>query len=237
MIHIFYRHTNAVKVGAYRPYWFDYTKCFINLMETIDHYRDKVKVNVVFDGDITKNPIYQFAHLFNTITINAGSDYNSWNETNQIIRSQCIDNIIEKDDLIYFLENDYLHVPGWVPKLLELFKQHKDKYVSLYDHADKYFDYDKLESKIIATSNHHWRTTPSTCGSYIISKDVFVEDFEENEIINRMCYDMGPTPDHYRFLTLNLYKNRQVLTPIPGLSTHVMHGLMSPIIDWEKINR
>lgn len=237
MIHIFYRHTNASKVGSYRPYWFDYNKCFINLMESIDHYRDKVKVNVVFDGDITKNFINQFAHLFTTIEINAGSDIGSWNETNHIIRSQCIDNIIQKDDLIYFLENDYLHVDGWVPKVLELFKDYKDKYVSLYDHADKYFDYDKLESKIIATSNHHWRTTPSTCGSYIINRDVFVEDFEEIELINRLCYDMGPTPDHYKFKLLNIYKNRQVLTPIPGLSTHVMHGLMSPTIDWEKINR
>ena len=79
----------------------------------------------------------------------------------------------KENDLIYFLENDYLHVQGWVIKVIELFRTHKDKYVSLYDHADKYFDYDKLESKIIATSNCHWRTTPSTCGSYIINRNIY----------------------------------------------------------------
>lgn len=236
MIHIFYRHTNSTKLGSYRPNWFSYNKCFINLLKTIAFHRDIVKLNVVFDGDITKNSIYTFSNLFNTIEINAGSDIGSWNETNQIIKHQCEDNIIKENDLIYFLENDYLHVQGWVIKVIELFRTHKDKYISLYDHADKYFDYDKLESKIIATSNCHWRTTPSTCGSYIINREVFLEDFEDIETINRMCYDMGPTPDHYKFLTLNLYKKRQVLTPIPGLSTHVMNGLMSPTIDWETIN-
>ena len=96
MIHIFYRHTNSTKIGPYRPEWFSYNKCFINLLKTIAFYKDIVKLNVVFDGDITKNSINHFSNLFNTIEINAGSDINSWNETNNIIKSQCVDNIIKK---------------------------------------------------------------------------------------------------------------------------------------------
>ncbi len=52
MIHIFYRHTNATKIGPYRPEWFSYNKCFVNLLKTIALYKDVVKLNVVFDGDI-----------------------------------------------------------------------------------------------------------------------------------------------------------------------------------------
>jgi hypothetical protein len=37
-------------------------------------------------------------------------------------------------------------------------------------------------------------------------------------------------------LWLNENKGRFVLTPMPGLSTHCMDFLMSPIIDWKKIN-
>ena len=236
MIHIFYRHTNHLKIGLYRPEWFSYEKCFKNLLKTISKHENNVILNVIFDGEISKNPIYEYQHHFNTHVINAGSDINSWNATNQIIKSQCEDGMIQPNDLIYFLENDYLHLPEWVPKVLTLFNTHPYNYVSLYDHADKYFDYNKLESKIIATSDCHWRSTPSTCGSYIISRETFLEDFEEIEIINRLCYDMGPTPDHYKFQLLTLYKKRQILTPIPGLSTHVMNGLMSPITDWKKIN-
>ena len=50
MIHIFYRHTNSSKTGSYRPEWFSYNKCFINLLKTIALHKDTVKLNVVFDG-------------------------------------------------------------------------------------------------------------------------------------------------------------------------------------------
>jgi hypothetical protein len=43
--------------------------------------------------------------------------------------------------------------------------------------------------------------------------------------------------DHHKFIFLNQTKNRFVYTPIPGLSTHCMEGLLSPCIDWEKINK
>jgi hypothetical protein len=87
--------------------------------------------------------------------------------------------------------------------------------------------YDNLVSKIITTEIHHWRTTPSTCGSFIINRKIFEED-----------YDIQSTHvgDHNTFLWLNENRQRFVFTPIPGLSTHCMEDLMSPTIDWEKIN-
>jgi hypothetical protein len=98
----------------------------------------------------------------------------------------------------------------------------------LYDHNDKYIDsrYDDLVSKIIVTENHHWRTTPSTCGSYIITRKIFEDD-----------YDVWSTAvgDHNTFINLNETKNRFVFTPIPGLSTHCMETLLSPTINWNKI--
>ena len=43
--------------------------------------------------------------------------------------------------------------------------------------------------------------------------------------------------DHNKWLYLNESKNRFIITPLPGLSTHCMEGLMSPTINWEKINK
>ena len=85
--------------------------------------------------------------------------------------------------------------------------------------------YENLVSKIFTTKTHHWRTTPSTCGSFIVNRKVFNED-----------YDIQTTTigDHQKFLDLNQNKNRLVITPIPGLSTHCMEGLMSPTINWQN---
>jgi hypothetical protein len=118
-------------------------------------------------------------------------------------------------------------VSGWVEKVIDLFSTFSGlSYVSLYDHNDKYFlsMYENLVSKIITTKTHHWRTTPSTCGSFIISKQILDEDFD---ILSTMV------GDHNKFLWLNQNRERSVITPIPGLSTHCMVGLMSPTINWK----
>jgi hypothetical protein len=85
--------------------------------------------------------------------------------------------------------------------------------------------YDDLVSKIFTTNSHHWRTTPSTCGTYIVNKKVFLEDYD-------VPFQMSG--DHHKFIFLNQTKGRFVYTPIPGLSTHCMEGLLSPTINWEK---
>ena len=164
---------------------------------------------------------------YKSYNIKCGSDICSFFTTCNIIKN---DINIEDGDLIYFLENDYLHIEGWLPKIFELFSTYNGlDYVSLYDHNDKYFlpIYNNLVSKIITTNTHHWRTTPSTCGSFILSKEKFIEDFD---ILSTM------EGDHNKFLWLNQYRNRSVITPIPGLSTHVMNDLLSPTINWEQLN-
>lgn len=224
-LHIFYRHYNiSGNDNKHRPSWFDYESCFKNLLETIQS-DSRIQLHVIMDGNITENWINTYSKNFICHQINAGNDYNSFLETYTYAKN------IESnpDDLFYFLENDYLHVTGWVDKVFELFSTYKGlDYVSLYDHNDKYFlsDYDNLVSKIFTTKTHHWRTTPSTCGTYIVNKTVFLEDYD-------IPFKMPG--DHHKFIFLNQTKGRFVFTPIPGLSTHCMEGLLSPTINWKEL--
>lgn len=226
-IHILYRHYNVQGSGNKynRPLWFNYEKCFVNLLNTIEG--KNVDLHVIMDGDFESNFISKYKDKYILHTINSGSDYGSYLETYKYIKT--LD--IKESDLIYFLENDYLHVDNWVEEITTLFETYPNglNYVSLYDHNDKYFlpMYDDLVSKIFTTKTRHWRTTPSTCGSYIIPKNIFIEDEDVNT---------GGPGDHDKFLYLGSTKNRFVLTPIPGLSTHCMEGLLSPTIDWKQIN-
>ena len=41
--------------------------------------------------------------------------------------------------------------------------------------------------------------------------------------------------DHNKFIKLSDERDRFILTPIPGLSTHCVDGLLSPTIEWNKI--
>ena len=232
MIHIFYRHFNidTDKRGSMfnnrgvRPNWFNFRHCFRNLLRTIDG--KDVTLHVVFDGNIKDNWINNYKDKFITHEIQAGSDQSSFFQTWEIAKNTSI----EENDLIYFLDNDYLHVNNWVDKVNELFaKYNLLHYVSLYDHNDKYMDrtYPDLVSKVLVSETHHWRTTPSTCGSFIVRKQLFDLDYDIHTTI---------VGDHNKFLDLYNQRQRLVITPIPGLSTHIMRGLMSPTINWEEIS-
>lgn len=225
MVHIFYRHYNiSGNDFKSRPNWFDYEKCFINLLDTIKG--KNVKLHVIFDGNIESNFVSKYKDRFITHEIKAGNDQFSFFQTWGIAKNTPM----ESNDLVYFLENDYLHTNNWVDKITELFSTYKLlHYVSLYDHNDKYFlpMYENLVSKVFVTENHHWRTTPSTCGSFIITRELLELDYDIHTSVSG---------DHNKFLQLAEERNRMVITPIPGLSTHCMEGLMSPTINWKNIN-
>lgn len=226
-LHIFYRHLDTSKyfeIPKERPQWFNYEKCFVNLLDTIQKHN--ISLNVVYDGNDSDNFIFKYKDKFNLYRIEQGSDFGSFVETWKLVK----ESHISDDELIYFLENDYLHQKDWYEKVVDFFKKHDHlTYLSLYDHLDKYIfdDYINLQSQLMITQNHHWRTTPSTCGSFIITKKLFDLDYD----IHTNIYT-----DHGKFLKLNQERGRKVVTPIPGLSTHCSYDLLSPTIDWYKIN-
>jgi hypothetical protein len=222
-IHIFYRHYNTTTPSLsplHRPEGFSYEKSFKSLLDSIKGYPN-IRLTVMMDGN--KQDTFLEKYDVDVYEFKGGSDSASFFETVRYAKAKNMGD----NDLVYFLENDYLHMPGWVEKVIDLFSTFSGlSYVSLYDHNDKYFlsMYENLVSKIITTKTHHWRTTPSTCGSFIISKQILDEDFD---ILSTMV------GDHNKFLWLNQNRERSVITPIPGLSTHCMVGLMSPTIDWK----
>lgn len=227
-IHIFYSHYNVEgNNGKARPEWFDYEKCFINLINTIAT-RDDVNLHVVMDGKIEDNWIKKYKDYFTGHEIVGGDMIKVTLALYKIVKEyEC-----SPDDLIYILENDYLHLGKWVDEVQTLYCEFANlNYVSLYDHGDKYFltAYDDLVSKIWATTTLHWRSTPSTCGSYITTKSMFDMDYSDHTGVT------VPIGDHHKWLYLNQSKGRFIITPVPGLSTHCMEGLLSPTIDWAKL--
>ena len=228
MIKILYSHLNVSGTDyKMRPQWFDFEKCFKNLIPTAS----EVEIHVVYDvtrGRVDQNWINSYKNFYTLHEIQGGTMESAAMEMYKIAKD--LSKNMEDKDLFYFLENDYLHLNNWVEKIHELYNTFSNLgYTSLYDHNDKYFLplYDDLSSKIIVTETHHWRTTPSTCGSYVVPKKIFLEDYDiHTKVIG----------DHNKWLYLNEHKERFILTPMPGLSTHCMDGLLSPTINWKQIN-
>jgi hypothetical protein len=229
MIHIFQRHcnTSANSIGKQRPDWFSRERCFNNLIKTVEG-RDDIELHIMFDGIPDKDHfINKHDYLINKYK--GGTDGHSFlNVVNHIEGLP-----LEDDDIIYFLEDDYLHQEGWVDIMLEAFTMMNPEYDTLYDHRDKYENpgYQKLQSKVIATTSVHWRTTPSTTNTYACK----VRTFKKHLDIHKEYCDLekGYTRDHDKFLRL-WNEGSNLVSSIPGFSTHVETIFLSPVVNWEN---
>ena len=145
------------------------------------------------------------------------------------------------DELVYFVEDDYWHLPKSRQILLEGLS--RAKYVSLYDHLDTYIPasmggnkfvtdegYSSFPTLIIRTDSSHWRTVSSTTMTFASSVKVLRED---KEIWDNHTTGTYPQ-DFLAFMDLSK-KQRSLITPIPSLSTHCEPAWAAPGIDWEKI--
>jgi hypothetical protein len=140
------------------------------------------------------------------------------------------------DEIVYFVENDYLHKPNADKILLEGFNTGYD-YVALYDHPDKYMNganplvEDGGEvTRVVLTNSCHWKLTNSTTMTFA-SK---VKTLKEDESILRE-YTSGSYPRDFEMFLALREKQRGLITPIPGYSTHGETAWLSPLTDWSKI--
>lgn len=226
-IHIFYKHTDKNKINSGRPEWFNYEKCLANLIETIDPYRESISLNMWMDGEYNGNFVEKYDSTYNRLQVKFNHPIKTVLALYEHIKNNTV---FDDNDLIYFLENDYLHLKSWPDKVYSLYKKYGQalSYVTLYDHNDKYTYsmYQNLKSQIIVTDDHHWRTVPSTTATFIVSVKTFLEDYD---------VWMKGQEDHATFLKLG-QKNRVLVSPIPALSTHCQNNYLSPTIDWSQIS-
>tara|TARA_R110001592_G_scaffold58417_5_gene176964 strand:- start:111 stop:821 length:711 start_codon:yes stop_codon:yes gene_type:complete len=144
----------------------------------------------------------------------------------------------DEDEIIYFLENDYLHKSGSQKILEEGFKLGAS-FVSLYDHPDKYLDPKKggnpyceggaEDTRVYLTDSCHWKITNSTTMTFAAK----VSTLRANEDILRKHTKTSHPNDFAMFLELR-EKNQLLITPIPGYSTHGETQWLSPLNDWKK---
>ena len=139
------------------------------------------------------------------------------------------DNINDWDDndIIYLVEDDYMHMPGWTTVLQNVYDMYDSiNYVSLYDHPDKYTPrYQGLQSQIIVSNYCHWRTVPSSCGTFAGRVKTFKEDLDIH---------MGSLGDHNKF-TLLAERNRNIISAMPAFATHCVNPWTSTFRDWANV--
>ena len=162
------------------------------------------------------------------VTENQISNMSNIHKSLLIAKNQC-------NDLIYFVEDDYLHQLDAVNEMIlayERISSQLNKELILCP-ADYPYLYTKIDTtNIFLGANKHWRKVDETLCTFLISK-VLLQKYWTKFI--SMCQF-----EHYPFEQPlhDIYKSEYCLSPIPSLALHCTNvnsvfGL-SPNMDWKQ---
>jgi hypothetical protein len=146
---------------------------------------------------------------------------------------------LDNDEIVYFIENDYLHKHESI-KILQNGFSLGASFVALYDHPDKYLDPSLggnpycegggEETRVYLTDSCHWKITNSTTMTFASN----VSTLKRVESILRKHTSEKHPNDFHMFLELR-EQQELLITPIPGYATHGETAWLSPLTDWSKV--
>ena len=141
----------------------------------------------------------------------------------------------ECDDLIYFVEDDYIHSIDAIKEMILTYEKLSSmlKQELILCPADYPYLYSKIEnSKIFLGNKNHWRSIKETLCTFLMSKEMVIKYWDELTSTCKFEHYPFEKPFH------KIYDKEYCLSPIPSLAIHCTNinsvfGL-SPNIDWKK---
>ena len=141
----------------------------------------------------------------------------------------------ECDDLIYFVEDDYIHSIDAIKEMILTYEKLSSmlKQELILCPADYPYLYSKIEnSKIFLGNKSHWRSIKETLCTFLMSKEMVIKYWDELTSTCKFEHYPFEKPFH------KVYEKEYCLSPIPSLAIHCTNinsvfGL-SPNIDWKK---
>ena len=212
-----------------KPNYIDNQKCLSNFCYVFQNHDILVMADNVSED--TRKMIQQ--HQVSIKHVNVGHGAGTFNLALDIALKY------NDDEIVYFVENDYLHKPE-SPKIMEEGFLLGASFVALYDHPDKYIDPSRggnpyceggaEDTRVYLTESCHWKITNSTTMTLAAK----VSTLKRVEPILRKWTSETHPHDFNMFMELR-NKGELLVTPIPGYSTHGETAWLSPLTDWSKI--
>jgi hypothetical protein len=143
----------------------------------------------------------------------------------------------DKNDRIYFAEDDYIYKTN-APLIINEGLDIAD-YSSGYDHPDKYINHCDggpnpfIENggeltRLLLTKNSHWKYTNSCCMTFATTISQLIVDYD---IFIKHCQTNIPN-DFNIWTELINNSQRKLVSCIPGISTHGELKWLSPLVEW-----
>ena len=211
-----------------KPDYINNKNCFDNALKVFD----KANWLVIADGVNEDTKLYIESKVDNVNHVNVGHGAGTFN--------LALDFALTLDDyeIVYFIENDYLHKKDSQLVLESAFDLAFD-YVTLYDHPDKYmnpveggnvFCLGRSEETRVFLGDHcHWKLTNSTTMTFASR----VKTLKQDEDVLRKWTNETHPHDFNMFIELK-QRGRRLASSIPGYSTHGETPWLTPLTNWKE---
>mgnify|MGYP001162259797 CR=1 FL=1 len=211
--------------------------------KVIDHNSRKENLDKI--DNLFKNSNMKY-DLINLDVSKFEKNIKKTNQKNQIVTQNQMSNMAniyqslieakESEDLIYFVEDDYIHTKDSLNEMVLTYERIASQINNdlIICPADYPYLYTKGEmTQIFLGNNYHWRKIDETLCTFLTSKKIINRHWET---FKNMCEF-----EHYPFEKPlhDIYKKELCLSPIPSLAIHCTNvnsifGL-SPNLDWKKV--
>ena len=139
-------------------------------------------------------------------------------------------------DLLYFVEDDYIHQHDAIEEMIYSFEKFSTQLKEdvILCPADYPFLYNKFDkTSILIGYKKHWRKVDESLCTYLISNKILKENWKNYEKMFLNNFQPYEKPLH------DLYKKKHCFSPMPSLALHMtnvnsIYGL-SPLVDWLNI--
>ncbi len=157
--------------------------------------------------------------------------YNSKIEGNRGSYLECCDQAENAEDLIFFIEDDYLFEPECIEESLLTFS----KVSSILNNdiiicpSDYPFYYDSLyKTSLFVGNNYKWKKVNETLLTFMFSKEIYLNHKKYIRDVGESINEPFEKPLH------DLYNKVNCLAPINSLSHHISRSVPSTTENWKK---
>jgi hypothetical protein len=207
--------------------------CLISLKNSILHFLENNHL------DITINLIADKSNeIFDEKIINIlSSDKIKVTKSNSKINGnrgsylECCDQAEKSEDLIFFIEDDYLFEKNCIDEIIHTYSRVSSSIKNdiVICPSDYPFFYDSLyQTTLFVGKNYRWRKINETLLTFLFSKEIFDQYKEHIRKVGDTINEPFEKPLH------EVYKKVNCLAPINSLSHHISRSVPTINEDWNK---
>ena len=140
------------------------------------------------------------------------------------------------DDLVYFVEDDYIHTENAIEEMIYTYERISTQIGKelILCPSDYPYLYNKLEnSNIFLGHRHHWRSVSETLCTFLTSSKILNKHFKK--FVSACEFEHNPFEKPFH----DVYKTELCISPMPAIAVHYtninsIYGL-SPLINYKKL--